>query len=169
MIKQTTGDNKRAARYLFQEVVMDELLKEQNKEKLEKYSVDVSQVKLKTSFSQHIIFTAARTLDLRTIAKILSKRPEVLAVEWLNKKIIYGVKAEIEEMSNFKTKVKKIIPLSEQIDKQSDKTAKEKREDYKRKDVIDLDEMPKENADEILKKIKDSGIKVKRVGGEQEL
>ena len=50
-------ENKGAAKYLFQDVVIDELQKEEHKEELEKYHVDVSKIKLKTSFSQHIVAT----------------------------------------------------------------------------------------------------------------
>ena len=50
---------------------------------------------------------------MNTIAKLLSGRPEVLAVEWLNKKVIFGSKAELQEMSAFKSKVKKVTPADE--------------------------------------------------------
>ena len=32
----------------------------------------------------------------------------MLAVEWLNKKMVFGIKADLNEMSSFKSKVKKI-------------------------------------------------------------
>ena len=45
--------------------------------------------------------------DLVTVANILKTRPEVLAVEYLDRKRIFGDKANISEMSKFKSKVKK--------------------------------------------------------------
>jgi hypothetical protein len=102
-------ETKGAAKNLFYDVVLDELKKEEHKEELDKYHVDVSQIKLKTSFSQHIVATVSLQTDFKFIAKILSKRPEVLAIEWLNKKILFGIKADLNEMSGFKSKIKKLV------------------------------------------------------------
>ena len=44
---------------------------------------------------------------MNKIANNLKQRKEVLAVEWLDKKKVFGDKASIDEMSSFKTKVKK--------------------------------------------------------------
>jgi len=44
---------------------------------------------------------------LKKIANNLKLRKEVLAVEWLDKKKLFGDKASIEEMSAFKSRVKK--------------------------------------------------------------
>ena len=52
---------------------------------------------------------------MSTIAKLISGRPEILAVEWLNKKIKFGSKAELSEMSAFKSKVKKVTPPGESV------------------------------------------------------
>jgi hypothetical protein len=69
--------------------------------------VDLSQVKLKKSFSSHVVLIAEKVQDLRKIANVLIKREEVLAVEWLDKKREFGLKASVAEMSGFKSKVKK--------------------------------------------------------------
>lgn len=53
-------ETKGAAKNLFYDVVLDELKKEEHKEELFKYHVDVLQIKLKTSFSQHIIATVGK-------------------------------------------------------------------------------------------------------------
>eukprot|EP00354_Favella_ehrenbergii_P011555 CAMPEP_0170464664 /NCGR_PEP_ID=MMETSP0123-20130129/9303_1 /TAXON_ID=182087 /ORGANISM="Favella ehrenbergii, Strain Fehren 1" /LENGTH=61 /DNA_ID=CAMNT_0010730377 /DNA_START=518 /DNA_END=703 /DNA_ORIENTATION=- len=45
--------------------------------------------------------------DFKKIANNLKQQKEVLAVEWLDKKKIFGDKASIEEMSAFKSRVKK--------------------------------------------------------------
>ena len=44
---------------------------------------------------------------MNKIANNLKQRKEVLAVEWLDKKKVFGDKASIDEMSSFKSKVKK--------------------------------------------------------------
>ena len=41
---------------------------------------------------------------------MLSKRPEVLAAEFLQFEKVFGIKANLTEMQNFKTKVKKLKP-----------------------------------------------------------
>ena len=43
---------------------------------------------------------------------ITSTREEVLACEWLNKKRIFGVHSDLNEMAKFKTKIRK----AEEID-----------------------------------------------------
>ena len=44
---------------------------------------------------------------MREICKALKKKPEMLACEYLDKKRVFGDKASIDEMSSFKSKVKK--------------------------------------------------------------
>ena len=48
--------------------------------------------------------------DLKPAANKLANRPEVLAVEYLDKKNVFGSKASIKEMQKFKSKVKKQQP-----------------------------------------------------------
>ena len=57
--------------------------------------------------------TISNIKDLKTVAAILQKSPEVLAVEYLDKQLVYGDKASIAEMSKFKSKVKKQAPKSD--------------------------------------------------------
>ena len=45
--------------------------------------------------------------DFKKIANNLKKQKEILAVEWLQKTKVFGDKATIEEMSAFKSRVKK--------------------------------------------------------------
>ena len=85
---------------------MDYLLNAQDFEgKLE--GVDLSKIKVKKAFETYISFTVDDQKNMNKIANNLKKRKEVLAVEWLDKKKVFGDKASIEEMSSFKTKVKK--------------------------------------------------------------
>lgn len=56
--------------------------------------------------------------ELRPAVSILKELPEVLAVEYLDRKNVFGKKATIEEMSKFKSKVKKQKAVSEVPDKQ---------------------------------------------------
>ena len=45
--------------------------------------------------------------DIKPALKALKELPEILAIEFLNKKNVFGVKATIKEMSRFKPKIKK--------------------------------------------------------------
>ena len=44
---------------------------------------------------------------MKELCKALKKKPELLACEFLDKKKVFGDKASINEMSSFKSKVKK--------------------------------------------------------------
>ena len=44
---------------------------------------------------------------MKELCKALKKKPELLACEFLDKKRVFGDKASIDEMSSFKSKVKK--------------------------------------------------------------
>jgi hypothetical protein len=51
--------------------------------------------------------------ELRSAADLLtSTRQDVLACEWFNKKRIFGVHSDLNEMAKFKTKIRK----AEEID-----------------------------------------------------
>jgi hypothetical protein len=136
------GSGKGAARPMFKQVVMDELKDDKNAEELKKYSVDIGLIKLKMSFAQYIIIEVGRTLDHATISRILAKRPEILAVEFLNKKIKYGANATLDEMTSFKSKVKKIDPETKLETKPDVKPAKQ---------VIDMseDQSPENQAEQL--------------------
>ena len=45
--------------------------------------------------------------ELRPSAQFLINKEEVLAVEWLAKRSIFGIHADINEMAKFKSKMKK--------------------------------------------------------------
>ena len=44
--------------------------------------------------------------DLKTVAELIKTMPQVLAVEYLDSKRIFGDKANLQEMQKFKSKVK---------------------------------------------------------------
>jgi len=69
-------------------------------------SVD-KEPKLKKAYDNHFQMTVKSIEDLVSVANTLKTRPEVLAVEYLDRKRIFGDKANINEMSKFKSKVKK--------------------------------------------------------------
>lgn len=48
--------------------------------------------------------------ELRPAADALSNRKEILAVEYLQKKRIFGKYSDIDEMASFKSKIKKQKP-----------------------------------------------------------
>lgn len=51
--------------------------------------------------------TLGEIKDIKPALKALKELPEILAIEFLNKKNVFGVKATIKEMSRFKPKIKK--------------------------------------------------------------
>jgi len=54
-----------------------------------------------------VVITVDDLKDQKKIANNLKLRKEVLAVEWLDKKKLFGDRASIDEMSAFKSRVKK--------------------------------------------------------------
>jgi len=54
-----------------------------------------------------VIFKVGSLKDQQKIANNLKFRKEVLAVEWLDKKKVFGDKASLDEMSSFKSRVKR--------------------------------------------------------------
>ena len=63
--------------------------------------------KLRKAFDDHMQITISNLEDLRKAASIIKELPDVLAVEFLDRKNVFGSKATIDEMSKFKSKVKK--------------------------------------------------------------
>ena len=91
----------------------------------------------------------------------------MLAIEWLNKKIMFGIKADINEMSGFKSKIKKLV--LEEKSKPVHPVVFNAGEEVSEKDeVIDLDQMSADQAAEMLKKAS-AGVNVKTVGGKEDL
>ena len=45
--------------------------------------------------------------ELKEAAEELTKRDEVLAVEWFQKRRLFGIKADINEMAKFNSKIRK--------------------------------------------------------------
>ena len=68
------------------------------------------QPKLRKAFDDHMQLTVSSLDDLRPAAELLKELPDVLAVEFLDRKNVFGIKASIDEMSKFKSKVKKQTP-----------------------------------------------------------
>ena len=73
-------------------------------------------VKVKKIYKTYAIFELEHQEELKQAADILSQRDEILACEWLQKRIIYGINAQLPEMAKFKTKIRK----QEEIDQKSD-------------------------------------------------
>ena len=69
--------------------------------------LDVDQIKIQQIFESYMTVTTGSILQMREICKALKKKPEMLACEYLDKKRVFGDKASIDEMSSFKSKVKK--------------------------------------------------------------
>ena len=68
----------------------------------------VKSLKVKKIYQSYVIYEVSDLAELRPAADLLtSQREEVLACEWLNKRRIFGVHADIGEMAKFKTKIRK--------------------------------------------------------------
>ena len=70
-------------------------------------------------------------------------RKEVLAVEWLDKKKLFGDKASLDEMSSFKTRVKKQEIVYDPEAEREKEEARRKLEAEERKVQLDKDEAAK--------------------------
>lgn len=62
--------------------------------------------KLNKSFKQHIQVKMRTLDDLKPAAHALKSLESVLAVEYLDKQLVFGLRASIDEMSTFKSKVR---------------------------------------------------------------
>ena len=83
---------------------------------------------LKQAFDSHVVITVDDLKDQKKIANNLKLRKEVLAVEWLDKKKLFGDKATIDEMSAFKSRVKKQAIVYDPEKEQELKEDQEKKE-----------------------------------------
>ena len=68
--------------------------------------------------------------DFKKIANNLKKQKEILAVEWLDKKKVFGDKASLDEMSAFKSRVKR---QDVKFDPENQKTEEQKRQEEEEK------------------------------------
>ena len=68
------------------------------------------QPKLRKAFDDHLQLNVASLDDLKPAAELLKELPDILAIEFLDRKNVFGKKATIDEMSRFKSKVKKQTP-----------------------------------------------------------
>lgn len=69
--------------------------------------VNLDKLVLKQAFDTHVVFTCEKQKDQQKIANNLKFQKEVLAIEWLDKKKLFGDKASLEEMSGFTSRVKR--------------------------------------------------------------
>ncbi len=63
--------------------------------------------KLKKVFDSHLQVALADLDEIKPAVRALKELPEILAVEYLMKKNVFGVKATIKEMAKFRPKIKK--------------------------------------------------------------
>ena len=90
---------------LYKTVVIDELRKDHPE--YERHSTNIEKVRLRKVFSKHMMISVEKVEDLKPIARVLSKRKEILAVEFLQRQRFFGEKASLDEMNAFKSKVRK--------------------------------------------------------------
>ena len=69
--------------------------------------LNVEKIEIKKIAGQTITVTTGSIREMRALCTALKKKTEMLACEFLEKKKIFGDKASIDEMSSFKSKVRK--------------------------------------------------------------
>ena len=63
---------------------------------------------LRKVFDTHMMVLAnVKQKSLKKLAEKLASQKEVLAVEYMNKKRVFGMKASLDEMKSFKSKVER--------------------------------------------------------------
>lgn len=76
--------------------------------KVNKVDPDAENLILRKVLDSHIMVLAnIKIKSLKKLAEKIADRKEVLAVEYLDKKKVFGIKASLDEMKAFKSKVKK--------------------------------------------------------------
>ena len=71
--------------------------------------------------------TVDKVKDAKKVAQQIAKRKEILAVEFLDKKKVFGEKASLDEMSSFKSKVvKQDVMYDPEVEAQKLKEQREK-------------------------------------------
>ena len=76
--------------------------------KVKKVDPDAENLILRKVLDSHIMVLAnIKIKSLKKLAEKIADRKEVLAVEYLDKKKVFGIKASLDEMKAFKSKVKK--------------------------------------------------------------
>ena len=129
---------------LYNSVIIDELEKKEGSEELreEFKTKDLSVKKIETD---HIVVSLKDLMDLKRVAKVLSKRKEVLAIEYLDKKRVFGEKAALREMSGFKSKVKKQTPVYDpEVEREKEAQRKKEEAMLQGKDSVEIVEEPEE-------------------------
>lgn len=80
------------------------------KAELEKHPDKVSKVRVKKIYQTYAVFELGEISELKKAAEILKYRDEILACEWLQRRRLFGLKADIDEMAKFKSKIRKEEP-----------------------------------------------------------
>ena len=66
-----------------------------------------SKIRVKQVYKTFVVFEFGEQKELRHAAELLSKKDEILACEWLQKRRLFGINADLSEMAKFKSKIKK--------------------------------------------------------------
>lgn len=85
---------------------------------------NMSGIRVKKLYPSYVVIEMSSLNELKPAADILSKRQEVLGLEWLQKKRLFGVRADLDEMASFKTKIKRQEQPKGQEDNKDNKKAK---------------------------------------------
>ena len=107
--------------------------------------LDVDQIKIQKIFEAHLSVTTGSIKEMKELCKALKKKTELLACEFLDKKRIFGDKASIDEMSSFKSKVKKQdVQYDPDVEREKEQ-AKKKKEAEERGALRDAEEKKKKS------------------------
>ena len=132
---------RKSARELFQTAVLD-YLKNAKETENRLLDVDLREIKLKQASQSHIMIVVDTQNDMKKIANNLKMRPEILAVEWLDKKKVFGDKASLDEMSSFKSKVKKQpVQYDPEVERKKAEEKENKEKEFEEKMEKEFNEM----------------------------
>ena len=93
-------------KYLKKQKAKD-LAVEHVKNVLQEHPGNFTRVRVKKAYQSYVVFELGGLTERRPAAELLSKQDAVLAIEWLQQKRLFGISADIGEMSKFKSKIRK--------------------------------------------------------------
>eukprot|EP00347_Sterkiella_histriomuscorum_P024178 403332037 len=105
------------------------------KSELEKHQDKISSVKIKKIYQTYAIYELGEIKELKVAAELLQTRQEILALEFLQRKRIFGRHADIDEMAKFKTKVRKQEPVKKDEKKESEPLENQSKEEVKSEEL----------------------------------
>ena len=97
--------------------------------------IEIDKIILSNVFSSYIIAKTGQITEMKELCKALKKRPDILACEFLDQKRVFGGKATLDEMSAFKSKVKKQdVVYDPDVEREKEKEKKKEEAEQRQKE-----------------------------------